>query len=234
MSAPDTDPLASIEWPKPPAPSAHCSESIRKRCTADMQARRGWSAKRRLWVSMLFSLTVFAVLAWLTRDRARHEGAFRDALIGAAGWGIIQATVLWVGLVRPAGRRAATRVRLVLAVVLPVVFLVYVGWAAPEWVAFSEFSHGARSSHAVGCGFVGLLFGAVASGGILLLWRGTDPFTPGLSGALAGLVGGVGGGLAIGIGCASEEGWHACFSHGLGVIAFVLLGWAVGRRLLAP
>ncbi|HEY8945992.1 MAG TPA: NrsF family protein, partial [Polyangiaceae bacterium] len=130
--------------------------------------------------------------------------------------------------------RTSPRVRLALAVALPVLFLAYVAYAAPEWVSFSEFAQGARAEHAVSCGLVGLLFGAMVSGGVLLLWRGTDPLTPGLTGALLGLVGGVGGGLAIGIACPSQEGWHACVSHGLGVLVFVGFGWAVGRRLLTP
>jgi len=182
---------------------------------------------------MALSLGVFAVLAWLARGHST-DATFRAALFGAAGWGIVQAAVLWAGLWKPPGKRGAPHLRLVLAVVLPIAFLFYVGFVAPEWVSFGEFAQGDRASHAVACGFVGLLFSAVLSGGVLLLWRGTDPLTPGLTGALAGLVGGLGGGLAIGVACPSHEAWHACFSHGLGVLAFVGLGWAVGRRLLTP
>lgn len=192
------------------------------------------SALQRMLASLGLSVGVVGLFAILTRDRVRIEGTFRDALIGAAGWGVVQAVVLWAGLVQPPGRRISPSARLALAVALPVLFLAYVGHAAPEWVSFGEFSAGERAQHAVGCGSVGLLFGAIVSGGVLLLWRGTDPLTPGLTGALLGLVGGVGGGLAIGIACPSQEGWHACVSHGLGALVFAVFGWAVGRRLLAP
>lgn len=234
MKGAERDPVLNAEWPKPVAPGLEVSATIRRQCTGHLEARRGLQAWQRIALSLALSLGVFAVLAFLTRDQLRVEGSFRDALLGALGWGIVQAAVLWAGLGQPPGRRISPRVRLSLAVVLPIVFLTYVAYAAPQWVSFGEFAQGARAEHAVGCGLVGLLFGAMVSGGVLLLWRGTDPLTPGLTGALLGLVGGVGGGLAIGIACPSQEGWHACFSHGMGALVFVVFGWAVGRRLLSP
>jgi hypothetical protein len=231
---PETDPLAELPWPKPVVPSVEISSSIHDQCTCDLARRRGMSGGQRLALSVALSLGVFTLLAALTRDQPRFEGTFKTALLGAAGWGLVQAAVLWMGLARPPGKRASRALRLVVAVTLPVLFLAYIAFAAPEWVSFSEFAQGARASHAVSCGLIGLLFGALVSGGVLLLWRGTDPLSPGLTGALAGLVGGVGGALAIGVACPSQEGWHACFSHGLGVLAFAVFGCAVGRRLLSP
>jgi len=229
-----TDDLSDLPWPKPAAPSAEVSAAIHEKCTCDLAKSRGLSTRQRLLASLLLSFGVFALLAWVTRGQTRIDGTFRNALMGAAGWGIVMASVLWMGLARPPGRRGSARVRLTLAVVLPVFFLIYMAHSAPEWVSFGEFSQGASANHAVGCGFVGMLFSAVVSGGVLLLWRGTDPLTPGLTGALVGLVGGLAGGLTIGVSCANQEGWHACFSHGLGVLAFAAFGWAAGRRLLAP
>lgn len=229
-----TDDINEFPWPKPAAPSAEITAAIRQQCTCNLAKQRGLSRHQRLLLSLALSCGVFGLLAWLSRDNTRVEGTFRSALVAAVGWGIVMAAVLWMGLARPPGRRSSARLRLVLAVVIPVFFLAYVAHAAPAWVSFGEFSHGARASHAVGCGIVGMLFSAVVSGGVLLLWRGTDPLTPGLTGALVGLVGGLAGGLTIGVACSNQEGWHACFSHGLGVLAFVAFGWAAGRRLLAP
>ncbi|HEY4160205.1 MAG TPA: NrsF family protein, partial [Polyangiaceae bacterium] len=81
---------------------------------------------------------------------------------------------------------------------------------------------------------VSLFFGATVSAGVLLAFRGTDPLTPRLSGALAGLVGGLGGALAMGIACPSHEAWHLWFAHGLVVVVLGLFGFVVGRRILAP
>jgi hypothetical protein len=229
-----TDDTNEFPWPKPAAPSPEVTAAIRQHCTCDLAKRRGMTRQQRLIASLALSFGLFSLLAWITRAQTRVDGTFRSALIGAAGWGVIMMAVLWMGLARPPGRRSSARLRLVLAVVTPVFFLAYLAHAAPIWIPFEQFSHGARATHAVGCSLVGMLFSAVVSGGVLLLWRGTDPLTPGLTGALVGLVGGLAGGLTIGVACSSQEGWHACFSHGLGVLAFVAFGWAVGRRLLAP
>jgi hypothetical protein len=117
---------------------------------------------------------------------------------------------------------------------VPVLFLGYLSFAAWSYVPFEQFSHGARASHALGCGAVVLGFGALLGGSVLLAWRGTDPVTPRLSGTLAGLVGGVGSALAVGIGCPSHEAWHLWTAHGLIVLALGFTGFAAGRRLLAP
>lgn len=233
MTTSDSDP-PDLPWPKPAAPSLEVSRAIREGCTRGLSHKRCVPASHRLLASLLLSFGVFGLLAWLTRGNPRIDGTFRAALIGAAGWGIVQAMILWVGLARPPGKRFSARLRLVLAVLTPVIFLGYVAHAAPEWVSFFEFSHGERAAHAVRCTVVGLAFSTVISGGVLLLWRGTDPLTPGLTGALVGLVGGLAGGLTIGVACPSQEGWHACFSHGLGALAFAGIGWAAGRRLLVP
>lgn len=228
------DPVADVDWPKPVPPSLEISATIRRECTGDLCKKRGLSARSRLLASLGVTTGVVAVLAFLSRDHSRVSGSFRDALIGATGWGVVQALVLWAGLVQPPGRRFSRLARLALVGTLPLVFLVYLAYSAPVWVSFGEFSRGRYAQHAIICGLFVFLFGAALSGAIMLLWRRTDPLTPGLSGALLGLVGGVGGGLAWGLMCPSQEGFHACFSHGLGVLALVSLGWGVGRRLLSP
>jgi hypothetical protein len=177
---------------------------------------------------------VTGLLIVLGVTRGSAGATLASALYGAAGWAIIQTLVLVFGLARPPGRKPARAVRLVIAVVVPIVFLGYLATTASAQLPFETFSQGATASHAVGCGLVSLFLGALVSGGVLLLWRGTDPLTPGISGALVGLVGGLGGAVAIGIACPSHEAWHLGCAHGLGVIALVFLGGAVGRRLLSP
>jgi len=231
--SPETDPLADLPWPKA-MPSPECSAAIRRECTANLAPRRGMTAMQRLLASLALSAGTLGVLLFATRDGVRHEGTFHAALIGAAGWGIVQAAVLWMGLAKPPGCRRPASVRLVTAVLLPVVFLAYLAFLALEWAPVGELAEPARLTRTLDCGLVGLLASALTSGGVLLLWRGTDPLTPGLTGALAGLVGGIGGGVAIGAACPTQEGFHACAAHGFGVILFVVFGWAVGKRLLAP
>jgi len=230
----ELDALADLPWPSPAEPPKALSDAICKHCTKSLHPRRGASAEKRVLLSLLLSGTVTGLLIALSVSKGSAGSTLSSALYGAVGWAIIQALVLFVGLARPPGRKPARALRLVIAVVVPIVFLGYLATTASARLSFETFSQGATASHAVGCGFVSLFLGALVSGGVLLLWRGTDPLTPGISGALVGLVGGLGGAVAIGIACPSHEAWHLGCSHGLGVIALVFLGGAVGRRLLSP
>jgi hypothetical protein len=192
------------------------------------------SAAVRLTLCIAASSFVAAVAYWVGVRQHRSELGLRMGLLGALGWAIVQAAVLFMGFGPPRGRVSTRTVRLVLAVALPVLFLGYLTFSAWSFVPFEQFSHGARASHALSCGAVALFFGALVSGGVLLAWRGTDPLTPRLSGTLAGLIGGVGAALAVGIGCPSHEAWHLWVSHGVIVLALGAMGCLAGRRLLAP
>jgi hypothetical protein len=231
---PELDPVDDLPWPKA-TPSAHVSAAIHKHCTLGIEPCRGPSSAQRITLSLGVSFAVLAMLMYLSRGGGGHEGStLRSVLIGAAGWGVVQALVLWLGFGKPPGRRLRPAARIAIALAIPLAFIAYIAFAAPEWVPFAEFLSAGRLERTASCGIVGLFVSALASGGVLLLWRGTDPLTPGLSGALAGLVGGIGGGIAIGAACPTQEGWHAGIAHGLVVVAFVAFGWVVGRRLLAP
>jgi hypothetical protein len=216
------------------SPRVEVSAAIHKHCTRDIEPCRGRSAEHRMLLSLGASFAVFAALLLLTQGAERNQETFQSALMGAAGWGIVQTIVLWVGLAKPPGKRTSTAARIALVLIVPVAFAAYVALSAPEWVSFGAFLDEVRLARTASCGAVSLLISAAASGSVLLLWRGTDPLSPGLSGAVAGLVGGIGGGVAIGAACPTQEGWHSAIAHGLGVLLFVMFGWLVGRRLLAP
>jgi hypothetical protein len=228
------DMLADLPWPSPTEPRAAVSDAICKHCTKGLHAKRGASAEKRVVLSLLISGVVTGLLIVWGVSSGSAGATLSSALYGAAGWAIIQTLVLVFGLARPPGRKPARAVRLVIAVVVPIAFLGYIATTASAKLPFETFSQGATASHAMGCGLFSLFVGSLVSGGVLLLWRGTDPLTPGISGALVGLVGGLGGAVGVGIACPSHEAWHMGCAHGLGVIALVFLGGAVGRRLLSP
>lgn len=230
----EDDPLAKLPWPSPAAPGAAVSDAICKHCTKSLRSKRGASAQKRVMLSLLISGVVTLLLIGYGVSRGEASATLKSAIYGAAGWAIVQTLVLVFGLARPPGKKPARAVRLVIAVVLPILFLGYLAATAQAKLPFETFSQGATATHAVSCGLVSLFLGALVSGGILLMWRGTDPLTPGLSGALVGLVGGLGGAVGVGIGCPSHEAWHLGCAHGFTVIALVFLGGAVGRRLLSP
>jgi hypothetical protein len=111
--------------------------------------------------------------------------------------------------------------------------MAYLSLAATESVPFHEFLV-AHTDSTLRCGLHALLSGAIVSGGVMMLWRHTDPFTPGLSGALVGLFGGLCGAIALGVACPHGQSWHLWLGHGLAVALLTLGGWAVGRKWLAP
>jgi hypothetical protein len=190
---------------------------------------------RRLFGSVVLFVGTICILGFLgiTRDGAISD-AVRAALYGAAGWGAVLSAILFASIAQPPGRRLGAGYRLFLAIAVPIVFLGYLALTATGRLPFSTFSGGEFADHALRCGLLCMFLGAAISGGIFFLWRGTDPATPGISGALVGLVGGMGSALALGIACPSHEAFHQWFSHGLVVVAMVALGGAVGRRLFAP
>jgi hypothetical protein len=230
----EPDPLADLPWPKPATPSSAVSEAIHRDCTKGLQYKECASARRRAALTLLFPTLTIGLFSWLAISTNQPEGALRAGLYGAIGWSVVLSAVLLVGLARPPGRRPAKSLRLVMAVGVPIAFFVYLALTASGRQPFDVFSHGESWAHAVRCGALCLAIGAIVTGGVLMLWRRTDPLTPGISGALAGLTGGIGSALALGVACPSHEAWHLGFSHGLVVVALVLLGGAVGRRLLSP
>jgi len=234
MSMPKPDPLADLPWPKPEAPGEAVSAKICGACTKNLCAQRGMSAMGRLSLCLAVSGLVASFGYWFGVRHHRSEFGLRMGVYDAVAWGIVQAAVLFVGFAPRRGLLGSRSLRVAVAVLLPLLFLGYLTYAAWSYVPFEQFSHGPRASHAVSCGLVALVAGAIVGGSVLLAWRGTNPLTPRLSGALAGLVGGVGGALAIGIGCPSHEAWHLWTAHGLIVLALGLIGFAAGRRLLSP
>ena len=234
MTLPKPDPLADLPWPKLEAPGEEVSAKICGACTKDLCPARSMSARVRLTLCIAVSSLVAAFGYWFGIRHHRSELGLRMGVYGALAWAIVQGAVLFMAFAPRRGALGSHRVRLALAVLVPLLFVGYLSYSAWSYVPFDEFSHGARANHALWCGLVALCFGAIVGGSVLLAWRGTDPVTPRLSGTLAGLVGGVGGALAVGIGCPSHEAWHLWTAHGLIVLAVGCLGCAAGRRLLSP
>ncbi|HET7544368.1 MAG TPA: NrsF family protein [Polyangiaceae bacterium] len=234
MSMHPPDPLADLPWPKPEAPREAVSAKICGACTKNLCPMRGLSALARLSLCVFASGLVASVGYWFGVRHQRSELGLRMGLYAAVAWGLLQAAVLYIGFAPRRGLLGSRALRIGLAAVLPLLFLGYLSYAAWSYVPFEQFSQSPRAGHAFSCGLIALGFGAIVGGAVLLAWRGTDPITPRLSGTLAGLVGGVGGALAVGIGCPSHEAWHLWTAHGLIVLALGLMGFGVGRRLLSP
>ena len=233
MTGPEPDPLADLPWPEPVEPREEVSRAICRACTKDLAPRRGLSIRTRLLFSVL--VTAAAILALGGTRLSPHESASTIAfpLLGTVAWGLVQIVVLVVGLAAPAGKRSFYGVRWLIVGSVPLFFLGYLALVSVSRLPLHDFLHG-QAGGAVACAAHSLLSGALAMIGIFLLWRGTDPFTPGLTGALAGLAGGISGAVAIGLACPSDEAWHLWLGHGLVVALLTVSGGIAGRRWFSP
>lgn len=229
------DPLADLPWPGATVtPSQACSEAIRGTCTKGLCKKRGVSATGRALVTLLLSVLLLGYYTWYGFTDHRPSGVMRTALYGAMGWLGAQALLVFVTLVRPPGKRGSRALRLGLLIGVPVLFLGYLALVSSHQVAFTKFAQGASGGHALGCGLVALFMGALVAGGALVAWRGTDPYNPGISGAIIGMVAGISSGAGMSVACPSHEAFHSCFAHGLVVFALAVAGFGIGRRLLPP
>lgn len=229
------DPLAKLPWPGATVtPSEECSQAIRGVCTKGLCRERGVSASCRALVTLGLSLLLLVYYTWYGFTARLPSPIMRTALYGAVGWLGAQAVLVFVGLARPPGKRGSRALRLGLLIGLPLLFIGYVALISTEQFGLDKFTKGYSGGHAIGCGGIALLMGALVAGGALFAWRRTDPYTPGISGALIGVVAGLASGSGMTVACSSHEMLHACFAHGLIVFALAALGFGFGRRLLAP
>lgn len=204
---------------------------IRAACTRDLCHRGSLSRSARLVLSIAFVALGITLLG----GGMRHlHSATHAVALGVAAWSIVLGLVLFLGLGSAPGRRPSSRVRFAFVVAIPVLVLGAFAALATHVSSFGEFVGGNGVWGALPCCGHALGCGAAISGAILLLWRRTDPFSPGLTGALVGLVGGLAGAISVGLACPSGEGWHLWLGHGITVAAVALLGFLVGRRLLSP
>lgn len=227
MSSSHDDPLADVAWPAPPAPNEHVSSAIRQRCTEGLCPRRGPTRARRL-MSACLATVVVATLVLIIGTRGLPHGT----LFAVLGWALVYASVLAVGLFRPPGRRVSRGVRLAIALALPLAFFVYLTWTGVrEGLTWGQALDGWR---AMSCGVHALLFSGLITAASLLVWRGTDPCTPGLSGVLVGLAGGLVSATVVDVVCPTRELGHLWIVHGGMVLLLMALGWVAGRRWLPP
>jgi hypothetical protein len=222
-------------WPTPSPPSAAVGESICRTCTKDLVPRKPPSSQRRVLTSIVVSGSLFALLLTLGWQRHPPKDAVLLALLGALVWGIIQASLLFLGHGRPPGRRGARGLRLAAVLAIPAIFVAHLTITSGSVLPFHDFLVFPRSLRSAAvCGVHSLLFGVGASAVLFLLWRRTDPFNPRLTGALTGLAGGLVGAVALDMVCTNDEAWHLWLGHGATLLAFAVGGWFAGRWWISP
>ena len=180
-----------------------------------------------LSAAMLFLGLVCTSLGALERDG-------RTLLVLGAVSSLLLGGLLLGSLAPGPGARPRLEVRRMVVAALSMAALTVVGIEADHFLSGSEFFIKAQLTGATACATHGLFTGLLCGGGLMFLWRGTDPFTPRLTGALVGSMGGITGLLSVGVACPSIEGLHLLFGHAAVVLSLSLLGAAMGRRWLAP
>jgi len=233
MASPsDPDELFSALREREELPSNACNEQIHRTCTGDLKACKAMSARKRSLVSLGILFLVGASL--LVLSGRSLSGLTAAALWGAMGWAVVQTVILFLSFARQ-HKGSGARLRWGLALLVPVAFLGYLTMIRSSTPALATFLGQPESTrHMLHCGAFSFVVGAAVAFGIVLLWRRTDPFTPRLSGSLAGLIGGLGAATPIGLVCPGTDGWHLWLAHGVSLILVVALGAALGRRWLCP
>ena len=146
MTSPKLDPLADLPWPKPEQPRAEISAKICGECTKNLCPARKMSSAMRLALSIVASGAVASVGFWFGTRHHRSELGLRMGVYGALAWALVQAGVLFLGLAPRRGPLGSRTLRIALAALVPISFLVYLSFAAWSYVPFEQFSHGARAS----------------------------------------------------------------------------------------
>ena len=230
-----TNDFDNLDWPSPPAPPADVSESIRRTCTQALTPRQALNSKKKLLGSIGLSATLFAVLLTVGWMRHPPKAAIFIALLGALAWGLVQALVLCVGVGRPPGRRCSCTLRRATVFVVLSLFIAHLLFSTTSILSFEQFLSVPRALRGtVVCGVHAVIFGALATTLLFVLWRRTDPFRPRLTGALMGLAGGLVGAVALDMTCTCFEGWHLILSHGITLALLVAGGWFAGGKWLPP
>jgi hypothetical protein len=191
-------------------------------------ASRSWSRRSRLLTSLLLG----ALALGLTSVNALGTTAAPLVLLALLASLALGGLVL--PLSAPGSARASHGKRRHLVVIIAALAMTYLGFAITGFEPLASLGHAQASAQLWRCGLHGALIGGLCLVALLWPWRRTDPFSPGLLGALLGALSGLAGMLAVDAGCANSEGFHVLLGHGLGVLVLGLVGMALGRRFLPP
>lgn len=221
------DPFAELAA-KASAPSERVLTALREEVRADKAPRSSISRAKRTGFSVLalaigFTLTTFKV--------AGHSpGVF---LVALAACSLSVGALLFSGVIPGSGRTSAGTRRYLLGALAVATFTV-LALKADHFLSYGQFADGECLMRTTHCASYALLAGVIVSSGLMIIWRRTDPFSPGLTGALIGFLGGLIGTVSVSLSCRADEGIHLTLGHGIATVVVTGLCWWGGRKWLSP
>ena len=226
MNLDSPDPLTQLRA-REPQPAPRVLEALRREMQADCAAKRSVAGSTKILLSVAVVACAVALLAFKAWASQPARVVVTSLSLSAAAGAVFACGALpHVGRWDLSARRA-----LVLIAALSV--LIALGLEATHFLPWTRFA-AVEAGPAASCAAHAFFNGILCLGALLLLWKKTDPFSPGLTGALLGLVGGLGGALSVGMVCPREEGFHLVLGHGLAALAVCGMGFSAGRKWMTP
>ncbi len=211
-------------------PSDATRDAIRNAVRADLEPVRSASVSARVAMGAGAAIACGALVV-ISFGSAGFDGLRRNLIAVAITAVAALLTALFVGasLSRRADGWSSRRARTLL------VATVITGWSLYIIASVTDEALGAALRWAaIGCSFRSVVAGLVGLGAMLWVWRGTDPWSPRVSGALMGACAGSIASAGVGIPCPSDQGGHLMLGHWLAVPILAAIGAAISKRVLAP
>jgi hypothetical protein len=212
-------------------PPRHVTESIRQRIAADLQPKRGPSARTRWLLGLAGVVAAMFAVGMMAADQAASapQRALAILLISIALIGV----ATFLGLARAGSVPVSVGTRTALALLPPLAFLLIFSLAHGV-LPLETPSVAEMEPSTAGCLMRGALLAALPLAVLVLAWRRTDPFTPRLTGALIGGWAGLTGAVGLTVACPSTDIFHVAVGHGGALVGGALIGMWLGRRFLSP
>ncbi len=236
MKSTPIDPIDNL-YLREVRPSEHVLSAIH----ADMaegSGRRALGTRRRSWgrtriFRAMVSLLVLVTILYVMSPKALR--VVPEWLLPAGiVFGGCSAALLYFGGIPGNMRIISHGPRRALVYVVPPLLVLGLGWSAQHFALFEEFLSSTGLAAAASCLTHSLLVGVLSTLALIGIWRRSDPFSPALTGALLGVLGGLLGTLSTHLGCGNTEGVHLSLAHGAVAIVLSGLGSFAGRKWLSP
>lgn len=210
-------------------PSDRVLSALQKEVQADPSPKRSLSRSQRAALSAIALMVGLFATAFNAISSAPQI-----FLLTAAAFSLSVGGLLFAGAVPGRGEGWDVDMRRTLLAGAVISVFAMLGLQAHHFIPLDEFADKHHFTHAAKCGGHALMAGIMCSAALMMIWKRTDPFSPGLTGAVLGFFGGALGTVSVGLSCGSAEGFHLTVGHGIGTLLLATAGFLLGRKWLTP